>query len=295
MQLIKGFLRRCRSMLRKYYNKILTILKLSTWSLFSKIILKKHPKIYRGSNRSYRKFIIFTHPRSGSSMTIHTLRSHPQIMGFGELFNDKRIGYNIKGYNNHLKKLDFLRRKDPIDFLERHIFTSYRNDIKAVGFKLFSQQLDNEHFKDVWAWLVKNKDIKIVFLSRNNYLASLVSLLIASKTGKFGIKDESERTNSRIMIDHQKCVEEFQKMEIYQKDALKHFNNHEVLKVSYEEIVSDLDHIFYKFQRFLEVDPYEIRVNTIRQETRPLSEVIVNYNQLCEYFKDTKWEYLFND
>ena len=48
-------------------------------------------------------------------------------------------------------------------------------------------------------------------------------------------------------------------------------------------------------QQFLGVEVQELPLKLVKQELRPLPEVIENYDELCEYFTGTEWEYLFHD
>ena len=50
----------------------------------------------RGENQKYIKFIVLGHPRSGSTMLISTLRKHPQIVGFGEIFEQRKVGLSLR-------------------------------------------------------------------------------------------------------------------------------------------------------------------------------------------------------
>lgn len=264
-------------------------------SLPEETLLDNIPQVYRGLNRNYQKFIILSHQRSGSSMTIGTLRKHPQIIGFGELFTSNRITFNISGFDNYSKPLLYFREKYPVDFLKRYIFTAYRSDIKAVGFKLLPEQIDNKQYKCIWDWLRRNKDIKIIFLTRENLLASYTSRFIAEKAGKFSIRNESERSKELIAINFEECIKEFQKKEMYQQKVIDLLSDHDILKVTYEKMVMDLNRIFMEFQHFLKVDLNPLSVDTIKQEVRPLSKVITNYSELRDRFLSTKWKYVFEE
>ena len=185
-------------MLQRYKNKLIASgLYVLKYVPFKRPNLTHPPQLLQGTNRNYQKFIVFGHQRSGSNMMINTLREHPHIVAFSELFVRSRIAFHIDGYDNHSIKLLYLRNKYPIDFLESYIFSSYRKDIKAVGFKLFPDQLNTNNFRCLWQWIEQERDIKVILLTRRNLLAAYTSLFMARKTGKFRIKNESKRTNAR--------------------------------------------------------------------------------------------------
>ena len=260
-------------------------------------MLDEIPSQYRGNNRDYQKFIIISHHRSASSVTLNTLREHPKVFRFSEVFLERYIQFKNPGYDDYSRKMYFLRKRYPIEFLERQIFTSYRDEFEVVGFKVFPEQLDNQHFSSIWDWLEQHTDVKIIFLTREDLLAYYTSYAIALKTGTWGInvKNAKKRKQkiSRIHIDHKKCMESFQQRKAYNDYALSRCKNHEVLKVTYEEVTSDLNGSIHTIQEFLGLDPRELEVTSVKQQVRPLSDVISNYQELKDKFSSTEWSYLF--
>jgi LPS sulfotransferase NodH len=253
------------------------------------------PEILSGPNRDYKKFIILAHQRSGSSLVISSLRRHPQVVGFGELFVSERIGFNIEGYDNHSKVLHQARKLFPVKFLNHYIFSSYLEEKRAVGFKLFPNQLENPHFRCVWDWIQQNRDVAIIFLSRQNHLAAYTSLLIAKETGVYGITDESQRTSDTVTIDKDKCLSEFRERDMLKVAAKKKISNHSVMDITYEELNEDPVSAILRIQTFLGIDKIKPKITTVKQELRPLSEVIANYHELRQQFSETIWAHYFDE
>mgnify|MGYP003564626910 CR=1 FL=1 len=258
-------------------------------------VFDNRPKILAGPNRDYTKFIILAHQRSGSSLVISSLRKHPQVVGFGELFVSGRIGFNIEGYDNHSKVLHQARKTFPAEFLNRYIFSSYLEEKRAVGFKLFPNQLDNHHFRCVWDWIQQNRDIAVVFLSRQNHLAAYTSLLIARKTKVYGITDESQRPSTKVTINKEKCLSEFRERDILKAAARKRIANHRVMDITYEELNEDPISVILRTQEFLGIDKVQPKITSIKKELRPLSEVITNYHELRQQFAETIWAHYFDE
>ncbi len=283
-------------MLQQYTNKAIQKLRfLIRFLTITPAAIDAPPSTLQGTNRSYHKYVIFGHQRSGSSMIIGTLRKHPQIIGFGELFTANSVGFNIKDYDNHSIKAHALRNKYPVEFLDRYVFSSYRDDIRAVGFKLLVEHMDNDRFRCIWQWLDQHRELKIIYLARQNLLATYTSLLIAIKDGKFGIKDKSERSTTTININPKECLAEFQKKKYYNEEIKKCIKHHEVMEIIYEDLATEPYGYLKKFQKFIGVDICDLEISKVKQETRPLLEVIENYDELCRYFKQTEWEYLFDE
>jgi LPS sulfotransferase NodH len=247
----------------------------------------------QGTNQNYCKFIILAHQRSGSSMLIDTLRKHPQIVGLGELFIPSRMGFNYEEFDGTSEALRVFRDEHPTEFLDRYIFGAYNDEIQAIGFKLFPEQIEFRAFQGLWRWLEKRTDIKILYLTRRNLLATYVSLLIAQKDGKYGIKDAAERTQSTISIDPHQCLMEFKSRKQHNAEIERHIRDHRVLNLAYEDVAQCPDDYVQQVQEFLGVDVRDLKITTVRQEVRPLSEVIENYDELRQYFYGTEWGYLF--
>lgn len=253
----------------------------------------EQPESMAGPNRGYTRFVVVAHQRSGSSLVINTLRAHPEVISFGELFYQERTEFNVAGYDNRSRRSIDFRNRSPIEFLETFVFTSYRAGIRAVGFKVFPDQLDNPNFDCVWRWFLEQKDLKVIALSRDNLLATYTSLLIAEKDKRFSIDSESERSTTTVAIDPAECMAEFERRELYRRRARNALRANEVMTLSYEALAQEPSHHLRRIQRFLEIEVLDLDVATIKQETRPLSEVIENFDALRGFFLGTRWERFF--
>ena len=175
------------------------------------------------------------------------------------------------------------------------MFSSYPGGIQAVGFKLFPDQIDRRRFRCVWKWLGRQKDLKIIYLTRRNLLSTYTSLLIAKKDNKYAIKDQSERSRSTIKIDAKECLAEFQKRTCYERAVEKHIQHLDVLRWFYEDLAAAPQEQLKQAQRFFGVDVCDLKIKYVKQETRPLWEVIENYEELRQFFTGTEWSYLFEE
>ena len=245
--------------------------------------LEVAPKRLRGRNTEYQKFVLLAHARSGSSMVVHTLNKHPSIVCFGEVFVGQRIGFNVDGYDNASKKLLYLRNRHPMEFLNRTIFPPYSDDVRAVGFKLFPDQFESGQFKIAWDWLCSDHNVKIILLRRLDMLAAYTSLLIARQTN-FG-----DGSDTRITIDLDECLREFEDRERYHEDMLAKLGKHDLLEVFYEDMTQDLSKQFIDFQEFIGVDMIPLEVESKKKEVRPLSEVITNYEAIHSGLTEAGW------
>lgn len=245
------------------------------------------PQRLRGHNTEYQKFVVLAHARSGSSMVVHTLNKHPSIVCFGEAFVGQRIGFKVDGYDNASQKLLYLRNRHPMEFLSRTIFSPYSDDVRAVGFKLFPEQLESVQLKIVWDWLCSNRRVKIILLRRLNMLAAYTSLLIARQTN-FG-----DGSDTRITIDLDECLREFEKRERHHENTMVKLGKHDLLEVCYEDMTQDLSKQFINFQAFIGVDTIPLEVESKKKEVRPLSEIITNYEAIHSGLTEAGWGKIF--
>ncbi|WP_339722089.1 hypothetical protein [uncultured Paraglaciecola sp.] len=245
-------------------------------------------------NKNYKRFIIFGHQRCGSSVLTSGLKSSPDIKAFAEIFTSSHITFNYKDYDNHSIKLLKLRNTSPVRFLEEVIFTSQTPEIKAVGFKVFPEQLEKHDFKVIYNWIEENPDVALIVLNRQNSLKTLCSIQIAKKTGVWGIKDTAKRTTLQISLSTAQCKAFFEKREYYAQLLRERFKGRELLEISYETFAADIPKYFEQVQRHIGIPPLQLPVNDVKKEVREVNDIISNYSQLKQEFKDTKWSKFFD-
>jgi hypothetical protein len=68
-----------------------------------------------------------------------------------------------------------------------------------------------------------------------------------------------------------------------------------VIQWTYEDLAAAPEEHLQQAQQFPGIAVCDLRISSVKQEVRPLSEVIENYGELREYFAATEWEYLFED
>jgi hypothetical protein len=214
-------------------------------------------------------------------------------MGFGELFQKNRIKFGTQKIDNTSRSLLWLRDNHPASFLDNFIFSTYSEITKAVGFKMFIQQLRRDRYKPVLDWLLKNRHIKILYLRRENLLAAYASRLKAAETGIFGTKDTTAKSRVRIQLDFEKCVKEFTHRRNLDSWAFRQFKNFRTHSLMYEDLVKSREQAIKAILNFLEVPTVPLETKSIKLETRPLSEVIINFEELRERFRGTEWGSFF--
>lgn len=238
-----------------------------------------------------KKFVLLGHQRSGSTMVIGTLRKHPEITAFGELFIKNRIAFNVPTFENGDSMFTKMRNKNPYDFLNTIYSDENIRHSKAIGFKVFPDQL-TDHFSSVWNW-IQDENVSVIYLKRENLLATYVSLRLAIKTNKFAIKNEKERSSETITINPILCEKEFEEREKFNATIEEKITNNPTLHLSYETITANPLGKFAEIQDFLEVKHTELKIATTKQEVRPFDKIITNYEEVKKHFSKSKWSVYF--
>jgi hypothetical protein len=229
---------------------------------------------------------------------IDLLNVHPQALAYGEVFRTaSAIGWDVRpfaGWSNrrHLA----LYRSDPRAFLDRAIFGPLPSGITAVGFKLFYYHAKEPPFSDVWRRLEDDRSVRIVHLRRGNILAQYLSLQVAHRTDVWSTTSKSSSGAEPIRLDIEACRKHFESVSGWEADCARRFGSHAMHDVLYENLLADQDGAMAALQRFLglsERGGLEARV--ARQRTVPLSQAILNFEELRTAFRGTAWSGFFDE
>jgi len=232
---------------------------------------------YFFGNKNYKKFVIVSDSRTGSTLLMQLLNSHPEIITLGEEFK------NLDGKSCRKVWSDIFRKR--------------QKDIHWVGFKLFYFHPWKSNDQEVWNFLKADKEIVIIHLIRRNILRSFVSKQIGLKTRKW-----TENVNrphllsgndKKVKLNPKDCLENFESIDEYIQQTNSQFKEHKLISIVYEDLDADKQKEINRLYRELGVQ--EIQISTImkRQNPENLEELIVNYWEVKSAFSGTKWEYLF--
>lgn len=228
--------------------------------------------IKRG-HTAFSRFLVLTRSRSGSSMLMSFFRSHPQVEVYGEYFS--RLGQ--RSYQEMLAE----------------VFSPHPRKIKAVGFKLFYNHPFDDPDSELWAALSAMKDLRVVHLTRVNFLRTYVSRRIAEEQSVWsirGAKEKSELKAPVLVIKPQELWSAYEKTRQMQEDRVSILQNQRMIDLTYEGLVEQPVAEFGKITHFLEIDDIAPQTNLRKQNTRKLSEIITNYAELKEGLVGTELE-----
>lgn len=227
---------------------------------------------------SYTRFIVLTRSRTGSNLLISYLDSHPNIHAEGEIFQ------RLDGRVNE-------------DILNR-IFCSYPESVRAVGFKIFYYHPLDDERKEVWNILRNVRGLHIIHLKRQNVLRTLVSCKIAGERNVWTSHKETATpaiSEKQVEFTSAELSKGFCQTRDWETEYASMFKGMPTLEVTYENIVSGLEAEYRKITNFLGVPFHFPHSSFERQNPERLQELIVNYGEMKEKFKDSKWAVFFDE
>jgi LPS sulfotransferase NodH len=236
-----------------------------------------------------KKFIIISTQRSGSSLLVTTLASHPKIECFREIFleeNTKPDSYTTYSRASFSRKLQhWLCRKR---LVEQYItqFLGKMEYGEVVGFKFMYSQ--DKILPQVIDW-VEREQIKVIHLIRINSLKKRVSRLVSRFRN---LAHSTERVEvCRISVDTARLKEKLDSMsqEIDQyRSRLSHLNP---LEITYEDLVANQDRELQRVLDFLEIDVFPgLSTELVKVNSDRLSDVIENYDEVVQALFGTEHE-----
>jgi LPS sulfotransferase NodH len=230
-------------------------------------------------DKNYRKFVIISDSRTGSTLLMQLLNSHPEILCFGEEFKNLKIFSCRQIWNK-------IYRKRP-------------KSVNWVGFKLFYFHPWQSNDHQVWDFLEADKNVLIVHLTRRNILRSYVSKQIGLKTRKWteniNRPHEISEEEKKVKLDPEACRENFESISGYIEQTEKRFKDHKIIPVVYEDLDKDKQTIMDRIYKNLGVANFKVATYMKKQNPEKLEDLIVNYSDLKREFSGTKWEYLFEE
>lgn len=227
-------------------------------------------------NTDYDKFVIVTRSRTGSNLLKSLLNSHPEIIAEGELF----------------RRLEGRSCKDIWD----NTFISRSKKVKYVGFKLFYYHPLDSDDKKVWDFIKNDENIKIIHLTRENILRTVVSREIADKTNTWTNKTNRNITKDekQIKLDINYCLNEFELTKNSEEKTRVDFADHDFIQLSYEELSDNKQSVMNKLFQFLSVDKVDVSSSYKKQNVEKLKDLVTNYNEVHEKLEKTKWAIFLN-
>jgi hypothetical protein len=234
-------------------------------------------------------FAIVHQPRVGSTHLAALLDSHPAIRCYGELFHTNGlvgaeqlwgVGFSASGYTNHH------------EFLAHSVDTA---GAPIVGCKL------------AWSWfahwpetldLFHDRDLRVVRITRN-LLEVVISDALVAESGIYhaaaatevgflaGVQDGPVDART-VRVDPQRCEHELQHRFFLDVLLDELARNCETFQIVHQSIPGQSDALL----EWLGATPKVLSSPWLEIRTRPIPEVVENWDELAAHLSGTKWQAL---
>lgn len=245
-----------------------------------------------------KRFVIVGLARTGTTMVVQMLDSHPRIACYGEILNPDRVvdGERLvtPAILERLFRIgveltwpgDKQGRADIRMNVSRH-----GGDVDAAGFKILERQWRDD---DATRYLVGERDIHVISVRRRNLLGTLVSLLNAGKRGIYNSTRASDAVTEPIRISLDQLAQLTQRERAWEERTRAAFAGHPWFEIAYEDLVADTPQAGRSLQAFLGVEPHSLTVDVIKLGL-PLPLAIENFQELAVQARGSEYERFFED
>ena len=205
-----------------------------------------------------KKCALVSTPRSGTHYLRMSLNNHPKVRWTGEFFRNCR---SISKSYERIKS-----------YIYNDLCSTIIDQYDYVGF-VWHLTLESD--------LDLSKIDEFILLKRRNILEHLCSLLIATKTGRWRDAKSNEKIELNIaqlifFIDRQnKAYKDFENLEVRYKT------------VFYEDLCENFSQTIKSVQDYLGLEYFDVFPARLKkQETRPVGDIISNYEEVKWTLKD---------
>jgi hypothetical protein len=213
--------------------------------------------------------------------------------GFLQVDNPKSPYYKYRSSSFKRQIAHRFKRDKLIHQFLSELYTYHHNDVKAVGYKVNYSQI--RKYKTTISWLKQN-DVKVIHLLRNNLLKRLVSHKIANTRNLCHSTESLEPI--QVHIDPEILKEDFlRRQNRFAKYRNFFLNVIDVpyLEVEYELLISDYDMQIRKILGFIEIDNYmRLYSKFVKVNPDSLEDIIENYSEVKQALANTQFEKFFD-
>ena len=249
-----------------------------------------------------RLFLITCPARSGSTMLVHLLRSHPQICSHDEIFSPGKITgltgtylRQSKEQPNFIERLSVERNNDPVTFLYKIAFDPQGK--QAVGFKLKHDELVLPEYQTLREQIISDRNLRIIHLWRKNLLRRYLSHYIANHVTRvtLAVLDQPVPEVPAVRLDPLECERDFETVLAREAAFEKLFALHQGFSIEYEEMIAGDTRQMAALQDFLGVSHQKLTTTTKKLGKHSLRSSIQNFDELKDFFSSTLYARFFDE
>ena len=232
------------------------------------------------TDNKHQKICLFAQGRTGSSLLVDLLNSHPQLTFEGELLNP-----NFKVGTSRYRDAKIL----PLSFLEG----KFQKSKSHFGFKVKIYQLDQQYFVSNTAafihQLAKN-NWKIIYLWRANHFEHAMSNIVATENQLFHLKKKHNLSRIHVDINELNRIMneriEFRKRELGILENIPHFEleyKSDLLTIDQNKLRDLCSH--------LGIEDIKLSSELRKIVDKSYEELIENYEEVKSFLTANNWQH----
>lgn len=231
------------------------------------------------------RFMIACAARTGSTMLVRTLRSHPALLVHGEVWGDRLVGLDgplareCEADPAAFAELEAARFEQPDATLQRFLEP---HGARAVGFKLKYDELVRPQWSGIRQRVEADVGLRIVFLHRRDLLRRYLShQIVLRQTGVTNVPAGGDVPGIEpFEVDIQDCLRDIAQTRARTREFEAAFASHPSLQVVYEDLAADPQAECERVFAFLGAAPVPVRVATERIVRAPPVALVLNHDAL---------------
>ena len=231
------------------------------------------------------RFMIACAARTGSTMLVRTLRSHPGLVVHGEVWGGGMVGLDgplaraCEADPAAFAALEASRFDQPAETLRRFLEP---HGAQAVGFKLKYDELVRPQWSGIRQLVEADAGLRIVFLHRHDLLRRYLShQIVLRQTGVTNVPIGGDvPVVEAFEVDIEDCLRDIAETRARTREFAAAFAAHPSLQVVYEDLAADPQAECERVFGFLGVAPVPVRVATERIVRAPPEALVLNYDEL---------------
>lgn len=274
---------------------MLSVLKMSVRRPYVTNIIKDVLRSSIGTANSLGKtkptrFVIFTNGRTGSNLLVSLLNEHPKLRIHSEIFGEYQLEDHIN--RSRINRIG----------AELYFQNAFRPMVaeRAVGLKCLYYHFNDRYGKirgvpelsKVENLIQQDTDLKFIHLKRHDMLGCLISRYLASKSNNW---EGGSYSRDPVDLDLKWAREELDRMVSWEQEFDSKLPQERTLTTSYEALVSNAQPVMDDIWSLLSLEPKEVQIRTKKQNTRPHSETIKNFEALRSALSGSKHAELFTN
>ncbi|MEM7221781.1 MAG: hypothetical protein AAF495_02300 [Pseudomonadota bacterium] len=224
--------------------------------------------------------------RSGSTVLGSLLAQHPKLYWDGEVFDRRRprqqLFRRLQGVGD---------RQDPerIAWLMRYAGERIYV-LSAAGFY-------GRRPEELIAELKGLGCNRFVLLRRDNLLRQRLSFLIADKTARWHLSSTRPPSLTPVTLEEpSKLLAHMGNAQALYRQLTDSIAGRPLLELTYEVDIEVSPSLAYdKVCRFLEIEPLPVKVRYGRMNDYPISELVINYQEVAEAFRGSEFEWMLEE